>query len=189
MKNKLEIRRKAQGSGLFHVGIKTPGLLVACTLFLVPFFTGCFYKFNDVSIPPEIKTIKILTFDNKARYQNNRLSPQLTDRLRQKIVSQTKLTQVNNENADWEISGYISQYDVTTSAISDQQVATNRLIVAVNITVTDRVTAGEEPKNYSISRSFDFSATLTLTQAEQRLHDDMIRNLADEIFNRIFSQW
>jgi outer membrane lipopolysaccharide assembly protein LptE/RlpB len=188
LKNKKQIRHKEQGSGLFYPGIKKTCLLISCTLFLVPFFTGCFYKFNDVSVPAEIKTIKILTFDNKARYQNNRLSPQLTERLRQKIVSQTKLTQVNNENADWEISGFISQYDVTTSAISNQQVATNRLIVGVSITVTDRKT-GKEPKNLSVNRSFDFSATLTLNQAEQRLNDEMIRNLADEIFNQIFSDW
>ena len=195
MKNKVSIRHRAQGTGLSCFAFKKFSVLVPCSLYLVPcilflvtFFTGCFYKFNSVDIPPEVKTIKILTFDNKARYTNSRLSPQLAERLRQKIVSQTKLTQVNNDNADWEISGYISQYDVTTSAISNQQVATNRLIVGVNITITDRVT-GKEPKNLSVSRSFDFSATLTLTQAEQRLNDEMIRNLADEIFNSIFSDW
>ena len=187
MKNKISIRHKVQGTKLSCFAFKKFFLLVSCTLFLVPFFTGCFYKFNDVSIPPEIKTVRVQTFDNKARYQNNRLSPQLADRLRQKIVSQTKLTQVNSDNADWDISGFISQYDVTTSAISEQQVATNRLIVGVSITVTDRKT-GKEPKNLSISRSFDFSATLTLNQAEQRLNDEIIRNLTDEIFNRIFSE-
>ena len=195
MKNKISIRHKAQGTRhkvqgtkLSRFELKKFSLLVPCALFLVSFFTGCFYKFNDVSVPVEIKTIKVLTFDNKAKYTNSRLSPQLADRLRQKIVNQTKLTPVNNEAADWEISGYISQYDVTTSAISNQQVATNRLIVGVSITITDRKT-GKEPRNLSINRSFDFSASLTLTQAEQRLNDEMIRNLADEIFNQIFSDW
>jgi outer membrane lipopolysaccharide assembly protein LptE/RlpB len=149
--------------------------------------SGCNYKFNQASVPPEIKTVRVQYIENKARYQNQTLSPQLTDKLRQKIVSQTKLTQVNNENADFDISGFISQYDVTTSAISDQQVATNRLTVAVNITLLNRKTPGAEPKNYSVSRSFDFSATLTLPQAGQRLNDEMIRNLTDEIFNKIFS--
>ena len=156
---------------------------------LLVYNVGCNYKFNQASVPSEIKTVRVQYIENKARYQNQQLSPQLTDKLRQKIVSQTKLTQVNNENADYDISGFISQYDVTTSAISDQQVATNRLTVAVNITLVDRKTAGVEPKNFSISRSFDFSATLTLPQAEQRLNDEMIRNLTDEIFNKIFSDW
>lgn len=181
------IRHKAQGSGLLKLYTKKTLLFVACTLFLVTFFPGCVYKFNDVAIPAEIKTIRIQTIENTARYKNPRLSPQIADKLRQKIVSQTKLTPVN-DNADWDVACTISQYDVTTSAISNQQVATNRLIVGINITKTDRKT-GEEQKNYSISRSFDFSATLTLNQAEQRLNDDMVRNLTDEIFNRIFSEW
>jgi outer membrane lipopolysaccharide assembly protein LptE/RlpB len=146
------------------------------------------YSFTGASVPSEIKTVRVQALENKARYINTQLSPQLTDKLRQKIISQTKLTQVNNENADYEISGYISQYDVTTSAISNQQVATNRLIIAVSLTLLDRKT-GAEPKNISVSRSFDFSATLTLSQAEQRLNDEIIRNLTDEIFNRIFSDW
>jgi len=162
--------------------------LMICALFLIPFI-GCLgYKFNQVDIPPEIKTIRVQFIENKARYINPQLSPQLTDKLRQKIVSQTKLTQVNNDNADYDVSGYISQYDVSTSGISNQQVATNRLTVGVNLTLTDRKT-GKEPKNITASRSFDFSATLTLPQAEQRLQDEIIRNLTDEIFNKIFSDW
>jgi hypothetical protein len=45
------------------------------------------------------------------------------------------------------------------------------------------------PQEYTVSRSFDFKANLTLQQAERSLLDEMIRNLTDEIFNRIFSNW
>lgn len=162
--------------------------IIPLSAFLV-YNIGCNYKFNQASVPSDVKTVRVQYIENKARYQNQQLSPQLTDKLRQKIVSQTKLTQVNNENADFDISGFISQYDVTTSGISNQQVATNRLTVAVNITLLNRKKPGAEPQNYSVSRSFDFSATLTLPQAEQRLNDEMIRNLTDEIFNKIFSDW
>jgi hypothetical protein len=40
-----------------------------------------------------------------------------------------------------------------------------------------------------VSRSFDFDANLTLTQAETRLLDEMVRSLTDDMFNRIFSNW
>jgi hypothetical protein len=40
-----------------------------------------------------------------------------------------------------------------------------------------------------VSRNFDFSANLTLQQAEAQLTDDIIKNMTDEIFNRIFSNW
>ena len=143
-----------------------------------------------MSIPSNIKTVYVHYIDNKARYTNPQLSPQLTDKLRQKIVSQTKLTQVNtDDNADYVITGSISQYDVTTSGISSQQVATNRLTVGVSLTLTDRKNSDKQPKNISVSRSFDFSANVTLQAAEASLKDEMIRNLVDEIFNQIFSDW
>lgn len=182
------VRQKIQGTSLKTLHITKVFLLAFSAILL---FAGCnvSYKFNQVTIPTDIKTVRVQYIENKARYQNNQLSPQLTDKLRQKIVSQTRLTQVSGDNADYDISGYISQYDVTTSAISDQQVSNNRLTVSVNLTLLDRKTPGAEPKNISASRSFDFSATLTLQQAEQKLHDEIIRNLTDEIFNKIFSDW
>lgn len=181
------VRQKIHGTNLNSLRITRIFLLV---VFVISLLSGCkVYNFNGASIPPEIKTIRVQFIDNKARYNNPQLSPQLTDKLRQKIVSQTKLTQVNNDNADYDVSGYISQYDVTTSGISDQKVSTNRLTVAVNLTLVNRKTPGVEPKNISASRSFDFSASLTLPQAERQLNDDIIRNLADEIFNQLFSNW
>jgi len=180
------VRQKIQGARLNSLRITRIFLLV---LFVMSLLSGCkVYKFNQASIPPEIKTIYVRFIDNKARYNNPQLSPQLTDKLRQKIVSQTRLTQVNNDNADYDVSGYISQYDVSTSGISNQQVSTNRLTVAVSLILLDRKT-GKEPRNISASRSFDFSASLTLPQAEQQLNDEIVRNLADEIFNQLFSDW
>ena len=180
------VRQKIQGTRSNSLRITRIFLLI---LFVVSLLTACdVYKFNQTTIPPEIKTVRVQYIENKARYNNPQLSPQLTDKLRQKIVSQTKLTQVNNDNADYDISGYISQYDVSTSGISNQQVSSNRLTVAVSLTLLDRKT-GKEPRNISASRSFDFSASLTLPQAERQLNDDIIRNLTDEIFNQLFSNW
>ena len=180
------VRQKIQGTSLNSLRITRIFLLV---LFIMSLLAGCnVYKFNQASIPPEIKTVRVQYIENKARYNYAQLSPQLTDKLRQKIVSQTKLTQVNNENADYDISGYISQYDVSTSGISNQQVSTNRLTVAVSLTLLDRKT-GAEPRNITASRSFDFSASLTLDQAQRQLNDEIIRNLTDEIFNQLFSNW
>lgn len=143
-----------------------------------------------MSIPTNIKTVYVHYIEPKARYTNPQLSPQLTDKLRQKIVSQTKLTQVTtDDNADYVITGSVTQYDVTTSGISSQQVATNRLTVGVSLTLTDRRNTDIQPKNINVSRSFDFSANVTLQAAEASLKDEMIRNLVDEIFNQIFSDW
>ena len=40
-----------------------------------------------------------------------------------------------------------------------------------------------------VSRNFDFSATLSITDAEAQLTPTIVSNMTDEIFNRIFSNW
>jgi hypothetical protein len=156
--------------------------------FLSLFVSGCgVYTMRDVSIPPEIKTIKINFIENKATYVNPQLSPRLTDRLQQKVVQQTKLNRTNEEGADWVVSGYISEYRVTTSGISQQQASTNRLSVGVKLTLKDNV--NNKTANYDANRSFEFPATQSLQQAEQALAEDIIRGLSEEIFNRLFSNW
>jgi hypothetical protein len=161
----------------------TFGILLASML-----LTACkVYTFKDVSIPPEIKTVKVNFIENRARYVNPQLSPRLTDRLQQKIVSQTRLTRSNNDDADWVISGYVSGYDVTTSGISGSQASTNRLNVTVQISLMDNVT--QKKTEYSVIKIFDFPAQATIQQAEQALGEELIRGVSDEIFNRIFSNW
>ncbi len=162
--------------------------LVSCLLFLVIFFSSCgVYTFKDVSIPPEVKTVKINFIENRAGYKNPQLSPRLTDQLQQKISNQTRLTRTNSDDAHYQISGYVSSYTVSTSGISSQQAATNRLTVGVHITLLN--TLKNETKEYDVSRDFEFSAGLTLTQAEAQLFSDIVKNVTDEIFNRIFSNW
>ena len=147
----------------------------------------CRYSMKDVSIPAEVKTVKVNYIENKARYINPLLSPRLTEKLRQKIVNQTRLSQTNGE-AHYEIFGVITDYSVSTSGISNQQVASNNLNVTVNIVFKNRL---DEKKNFetSITRNFPFSSTLSLPQAEAQLNEQVINNLTDEIFNKIFSNW
>ncbi|HET6994717.1 MAG TPA: LptE family protein [Chitinophagaceae bacterium] len=145
------------------------------------------YGFKDITIPPDISTVKVNFIENRAPYINPQLSPQLTDKLRQKIVSQTRLKQTNGDNADWEITGTITDYSFSTSGISNNQTTTNRINVAVHLTLNDQK-AGKT-KEYNVSRSFDFSSGQSLQQAESVLLPDMIKGMADDIFNQIFSNW
>jgi basic membrane lipoprotein Med (substrate-binding protein (PBP1-ABC) superfamily) len=190
LKNKINKRYKVQGTREKALLSFATVLLVACSLFLVPSFSSCHFKygFKDVSpISDSIKTVKVTYIENKARYINPQLSPRLTDKLRQKIISQTKLSQTNSDNADWEISGYITDYSFTTSAISGQQVANNRLTVGIHITLNNR--KQEDIKDYDVSRNFEFKGNQSFQQAEASLLDEIIRTLTDEIFNKIFSSW
>ncbi|MBV9961073.1 MAG: hypothetical protein JO072_02395 [Parafilimonas sp.] len=159
------------------------------TFYFLLFTSSCgVYTFRDVSIDySKVKTVKVGFIDNKARYINPQLSPRLTDNLKQKINNYTKLTQVNSDDANYIITGYISRYDVSLAAISNNQSAANRLTVAANITFTN--TVDNKTDNFTVSKDFDFSATLSLQQAESGLQADIINQLTDQIFNHIFSNW
>ncbi|HQV60919.1 MAG: hypothetical protein IPN39_03340 [Chitinophagaceae bacterium] len=145
------------------------------------------YKFNDASVPDSIKTVKVNFIENKATYINPQLSPRLTDKLRQKIVGQTKLTQTNNDNVDWEISGTVTQYSFSTSAITGQQAANNRLTVGIQMILVDH--KADKTEKFDVSRSFEFKGNQSFQQAENDLAEEMIRTLTDDIFNKLFSKW
>jgi hypothetical protein len=167
----------------------TAVLSVAFAVILLAGNSNCgVYKFTESgTIPPAIKTIKVDFIENRAQYVNPQLSPKLTDKLRQKIVSQTKLTQTNNGTPDWEISGFIREYTFSTAAISGQQASNNRLTVTVHIVKTDN--KENQSGEYDVSRSFEFKGNKTFQQAESELAEEMIRTLTDEIFNKLFSNW
>ena len=76
--------------------------------------TGCgVYSFTGASISPEIKTISIATFPNQASLVQPSLSQVFTEKLKDKFVSQTNLTQINS-SGDISFEGYIniSRYDL-----------------------------------------------------------------------------
>ncbi len=164
-------------------------LITAVILISVFTFSTCKYGFKDTApIPQEITTFRVNYFENKAQYINTQLSPQLTERLKQKIINTTRLNQTNDDQAHYDISGYVSQYYTSTVGISGNDANTNRLTVGFHLNFNNNV---DDTKDFEtdLSRSFDFPATQSLSQAEASLNDEIVRNLVDEIFNRIFSNW
>jgi hypothetical protein len=156
-------------------------------------FTGCgVYSFSEKGkLDPDIKTVRVNIIENRAPYINPQLSPSLTERLKQKITRQTKLSQTNNNDANLDINATIRDYSVTTTGICSSngqtQTSINRLTVTVHVIINNQLKS--DVKEYDVSHSFDFAANKSLQQAESELLDEMVRNLSDEIFNRIFSDW
>jgi len=168
-------------------------LLFSAFCILAFVLTSCHvYSFTPKgTLDPDIKTVRVQFIENRAPYQNPQLSPNLTDRLRQKITRQTKLTQTNRDDANLDISGTITDYSVLTTGVTStngqSQTSVNRLTVSVHV-VFNNILKNDQ-KEATVSRSFDFPANQSLNQAEANLLDVMVRDLSDEIFNRIFSDW
>jgi hypothetical protein len=159
-------------------------LLMVSTL-----LSGCgIYSFKDAVIPDNVKTVKIGFIENKARYINPQLAPLLNDKLQQKIIGQTKLTRTNSDDAHYQIYATITNYDPSqTVGVSEKQASTNRLTVTVHVIL--KKTLDNKEQEFDVSRNFDFAASLSLSQAEAQLMEDIVRNITDDIFNQIFSNW
>jgi hypothetical protein len=158
------------------------------TLLLISTTSCGVYSFKDANIPDNVKTVKIGFIENKARYVNPQLAPMLTDKLQQKIIGQTKLTRTNSDDAHYQIFATITNYDPSqTVGVSSQQATTNRLTVTVHVVL--KKTLDNKEQEFDVSRNFDFSANLSLNQAETQLMDEILRSITDDIFNQIFSNW
>jgi hypothetical protein len=164
-------------------------LFVLGFLSFISSFATCKYSTKDVApIPADVKTFRVNYFENKARYVNPQLSPAITEKLKQKIIGQTRLRQTNNDDAHYDISGYVSDYSVTTTGISGQVANTNRLNVTFHLIFKNSL---DNTKNFEtdVTSNYDFSAQLTLPQAESQLQDEIVKNVTEAIFNKIFSNW
>lgn len=164
---------------------------VVCGLFIIATcnFATCKYSFKDIGgLEPEVKTFRVNFFENKAEYKNPQLAPALTERLKQKIIGTTRLRQTNEDDAHYDISGYVSQYYVSTTGISGNNSSLNRLTANFHLVFKNTL---NEKKSFEsdVTYSIDFDANLSLSQVEQSKGDEIARNLTDAIFNKIFSNW
>ena len=172
---------------------KTTGILALA--FLLGLAACKIYSFKDTSIPPEVKSIHLAYIENRASLVNPSLAPALNDALRQKINNQaSRLAQVQSSDANWEVNVWVSGYSYTTSGVANQQAASNRLTVTVHIVFKNHLDpTGKKvaPADFEadVTRNFDFSANITITDAEAQLIPTVVSNMTDEIFNKLFSNW
>ena len=164
--------------------------LIACTLILWVFsYSTCKYGFKDTSpIPDEVKTFRVNYLTNKAQYVNPQLSPQLTEKLKAKIINTTRLRQTNNDDAHYDIGGYVSQYYTSTTGITGNTASLNRLNVTFHLIFKNTL---DDTKSFEtdVTTNVDFAASQSLSQAEASNSSKIIGNITDAIFNKIFSNW
>ena len=158
-------------------------------LLTVVFMTACgIYKFNDTSIAPDVHTISVYTIENKAMKVNPMLSNTLTVALQDKYRKLTKLEMLE-DGGDLEVSGYITSYEVTPTAVTSEEVAAqNRLTITVQITFKNNKHP-EEDFDTSFAAFQDFDSTISLDAVEAQLVDEIVEILVEDIFNKTVANW
>ena len=146
------------------------------------------YKFNDTSIAPDVHTISVYNIENRAMKVNPMLSNTLTVALQDKYRKLTKLEMLE-DGGDLEVSGYITSYEVTPTAVTSEEVAAqNRLTITVKITFKNNKHP-EEDFDASFAAFQDFDSTISLDAVEAQLVDEIVEILVEDIFNRTVANW
>lgn len=167
---------------------------IVCSLLCAVAFLlgGCTvsYKFNGSALNYDLyKTIHISEFPIRAALVYPPLQTTFQNRLMDAITRQTRLQEVDSNNANIEMSGEITGYSLSPQAVGENAYATEtRLTITVRVKYTDNVNpANNIDQTFSAYRQFDSSLMLTDVQDElcQQISDELI----DLIFNATLGNW
>lgn len=147
------------------------------------------YKLNGASIDYEsTKTISFEYIPIKAAMVYPPLAVTFNDELQAKYANQTKLEQVKT-NGDLQLSGAITGYSLAPQAVKqDAYAAETRLTIKVKIKFVNKANKSDNfDKEFSAYRDFD--ATQMITDVQDGLCEEMVKELVEQIFNATVANW
>ncbi len=157
----------------------TPGIIFSCKVS---------YSFTGASIPPEVKTVSVEYFPNRAQNIQPTLSQTFTETLKDKIQSQTNLILVNDDG-DVNFKGEITKYYTKPVAIQKgDQAAKNRLTIAVKVKYENSVD-DEQSFDQRFSRYAEYESSKSLSSVELELIEEIVDLITDDVFNKAFVNW
>ena len=165
--------------------MKSFPLLLTVAIFL----SGCnIYSFTGASVSPDVKTVAIQYFPNNASLVNPNLSSAFTEKLKEKFITETNLTLVDNQG-DLNFSGAITGYTTQPIAIQENETAAlNRLTVSVSVKFVNLKDPRQDFESV-FSRYQDYSSSQSLASVEDELIRAINEQLVDDIFNRAIINW
>jgi hypothetical protein len=164
--------------------------LVAATLMIL--MQGCGlivnYSFTGASISPDVKTLSVQVFQNRASLVQPGLTQKMTDALIDQCRVQTNLTVVGS-GGDVSFEGDITDYKTQPLTVSgNEQAAMNRFSITARVKFINNV----EPElsyEQSFTRYLDYNSSQNLSDVEVPLAEEIVKMLIEDIFNRAFVNW
>lgn len=148
------------------------------------------YSFNGAFFGTA-KTASVQYFENRAAMVQPTLALKLTDKLKDKIESQSPLKIVNGSNGDVNFEGSIERYYTEPTAVSGGETATatlNRLTLTIQVKYTNSTDPTFE-YDTQFTRYVDYHSDMSLEQAESENLDGLVDLLVEDIFNKAFVNW
>jgi hypothetical protein len=135
-----------------------------------------------------METFSVERLESQAKLAPSSLPIDLTEKLRNQVASQTRL-RISAEDGDLQFSGTIIRYDVKPVAIQSNEIAaSNRLTITVKVKYECRKYP-EDSWLRDFSQYADFSSTKNLHDIEADLVSEIIDRLAQDVINKVLSNW
>lgn len=164
--------------------------LLFWTVVFVAMLVGCTikYSFTGASISPMVKTYTVYDFPNRARLVNPTLSDYFAEQLRDKFTRQTSLG-YTNDGGDLEFEGSISDYDVKPISVTGDDIAAqNRLTIKIKVKFTNNNDSDSDFET-EFSAYADFNSEMIISDVEDTLVEQIVKQIIDDVFNKSVANW
>ena len=147
------------------------------------------YKFNGASIDyTKVKSIQIADFPIRATYVWGPMAPMVNNRLKDIFANHTRLEQVKR-NGDMKIEGEITQYQQRNKSVSSEGYsAQTELSMTVNVRFTNNTNHNEDFER-QFTATATYETTESLNSVQERLVEQMVKDLTEQIFNAAVANW
>jgi len=163
----------------------------ASALFLASLLTAC-YSFRGISIPEGAETAYVPLFVDNAVSAPPTLYIDVTERLRDKVRDEARLTIVE-QNPDIQITGTLVDFRVTAEAATAGDATAafsrlNRLTIVVAIEYKNLRDPEDEGWKQNFSDVFNFPGEQTLASVQDEAIDEILTLINEKIFNKAFAE-
>lgn len=164
--------------------------LLLLVSYIIVILSGCniSYSFTGASYSPEVKTVSIKDFPNRAPTNNPTLSNYFSEELRSKFMNQTPLELIDG-SGDLQFEGAITGYTITSEAMQANSVAAlSRLTIQIQVKFVN-VKEPDRDFDKSFTDFATFESASGLSEYEDQLVVEIIDKLIDKIFNDSVANW
>lgn len=154
-------------------------------------FPGCaYYSFTGATIPSHLYTIAIPLVEDNSTSPLPNLDDQLTERLVQRFVNQTRLSLESSESeANVLLTVRIDRYsNEPTSVGGEEQATLNRVSISAGVVYFDQI-ENREIIQRSFSSFAEYDPLAEGLEGEQTAAAAVLDNIADDIFTAATSNW
>ena len=152
-------------------------------------FNSCgIYSFTGASTPKNAKTFSVNYFKTTIANAPSSLNYSIAEGLKGLLLSQTDLSLIELEG-DLLFSGSVTKYQINPIAIQANETAgKNRLTIELKIKYNNTFNPKQNFDSI-FSRYRDFNSSENLSDVEDILIEEIIKEIIEDVFNKAFVNW